>query len=52
MFDIREDLPLEPAPVASTSKAAQAAPSNSSARARGYLIKKGGKQIVRASFSP
>ncbi|GAA5945557.1 hypothetical protein JCM3775_002630 [Rhodotorula graminis] len=47
MFDIREDLPLEPAPVASSSKAAQAAPANSSARARGYLIKKGGKQIVR-----
>ncbi|GAA5840746.1 hypothetical protein JCM9279_001207 [Rhodotorula babjevae] len=47
MFDIREDLPLEPMPVASSSKAAQAPPSNSSARARGYLIKKGGKQVVR-----
>ncbi|GAA5911426.1 hypothetical protein JCM8208_005057 [Rhodotorula glutinis] len=47
MFDIREDLPLEPAAAASTSKAAQAPSTNSSARARGYLIRKGGKQVVR-----
>ncbi|BGP38845.1 hypothetical protein JCM10449v2_002783 [Rhodotorula kratochvilovae] len=52
MFDIREDLPAEPAPAASTSIAQPEQPASSSAGPKRYLIKKGGKQVVRPLAPP
>ena len=48
MFDIREELPPEEAPPPVPKPAAAAAPSAPKPQMR-YLIKKGGKQVVRAS---
>lgn len=52
MFDIREDLPSEPEPTKPISSATPAASGSTSApnapQKMRYLVKKGGKTVVRA----
>ncbi|GAA6052014.1 hypothetical protein JCM3770_002321 [Rhodotorula araucariae] len=52
MFDIREDLPTETAPAASTVAAAPDPAPSPSAPPKRYLIKKGGQQVVRPLAPP
>ncbi|GJN87626.1 hypothetical protein Rhopal_000581-T1 [Rhodotorula paludigena] len=51
MFDIREDLPSEPQPSASSKAARDADPTKGAAPKMRYLIKKGGKQVVGSTHA-